>query len=163
MNYKSIISLVLRLVIAYAFIQWGIFKLMADPTALAGFIGGAFHNLGLTFLSQEIWVTVLWVWEILIGLWALLWLCTRTAMIAAIVILLWAMNVKWWAWGMIQLDIVYAVAAAILVYLWAGIYSLDYKFCKKDSCGCCKPGCTCGDCKACSKKNSDDWKEIIEA
>lgn len=163
MNYKSIISLVLRLVIAYTFISMGIMKVSGDPSAMAWFIGWAFHNLGLTFLSQELWVTVLWIWELLIGLWALLWLFTRTAMVAAIVIMLWAMNVKWWNFSAMQLDFVYAVVAAVVVYLWAGTYSLDYKFFKKDNCGCCKPGCTCGDCKACSKKDPDAGKEIIEA
>jgi len=30
---------------------------------MAGFVGGAFHNIGLTFISQAMWVTVLGVIE----------------------------------------------------------------------------------------------------
>ena len=59
MNIKSVVSLVLRFAVAFFFIQEGIMKLGAVSPGMIGFIGGAFHNLGLTFISQELWVTIL--------------------------------------------------------------------------------------------------------
>lgn len=59
MNIKSVASLVLRLTVAFFFIQAGISKLGIIPPEMIGFIGGAIHNLGLTFFSQELWVMVL--------------------------------------------------------------------------------------------------------
>lgn len=152
MKTKSIVSLVLRVTLTIVFIMWWIAKLGTVSPEMVWFIGGAFHNLGLTFISQELWVTVLWVWELLIWLGLLLGWLTRVAAWFAIIILLGAMNAKWWSPSVITMDIIWIIVSAVIIYLGAGAYSIDFKYCSSGS--CCGSSC-------CSKKNQD--KEVIEA
>jgi uncharacterized membrane protein YphA (DoxX/SURF4 family) len=130
-------------------------KLGTVSPEMAGFIGWAFHNLGLTFISQELWVTVLGAWEVLIWLGLVLGGLTRTAAVFAIIIMLGAMNAKWWNTAAITKDILLAVGSLLIIILGAGQYSLDYR--------CYKSGSCCG--WSCDNKSKDLYKgkEVIEA
>lgn len=155
MNIKSVVSLAIRLAVAFFFLQAGIMKLGTISPEMAGFIGWAFHSLGLTFLNQATWVTVLGAWEILIWLGLVLGGLTRTAAVFAVIIMLGAMNAKWRVPTAIIKDILLAVGSLVIIILGAGQYSLDFK--------CCKGGSCCG--WICGSKNTDPYKgkEVIEA
>jgi uncharacterized membrane protein YphA (DoxX/SURF4 family) len=155
-NRKSALLLIVRLAVAYFFIRWGIMKLGIVSPEMAGFIGWAFHNLGLTFLSPETWVKVLGIWEVLIGLGLILGWFTRTAAVFALIIMLGAMNAKWWNTSAITQDILLALGSLAIIIFTAWQYSLDYR--------CCKSGSCCGgSCDTNGGKDKYKGKEVVEA
>ncbi len=146
---------ILRILIGGLFIYHGITKFGADA-GMVEFIGGTFHKLGLSFISQSMWTTILGIVEVLAGSLLALGLFTRSAAIAVIVVMLGAMNAKWWTWPNIELDIIYLGCALALLFTGPGRCSCDFT--------CCKGGECCG--WSCDTKISNDpykGKEVVEA
>lgn len=135
---KSTGLLILRLLIGWIFLYHGITKIpMAEQAA--GFIGGAFHNIGLTFLSMNMWFWILVILEITAGALFVLGVFTRIAAAVVIVIMLGAMNVKGWSFQAAELDFVLAVLALGLAFTGNGAYSLQNRCCRMCS-GSCASG-----------------------
>jgi len=101
-----------------------------------GFIGGAFHNLGLTFLSMNAWFWILVVAEITAGTLFVFGIFTRIAAAIVIVVMLGAMNLKGWAFQTMELDFTLAVLALGLAFAGNGAYALQ-KLCCKSCSGSC--------------------------
>ena len=93
--------LLIRIIVGAIFIIHGLPKLINANEGMAGFVGGAFHNLGLTFLDPAQWLFVLGLGEVVLG--ALLILGLFVSFVAPIlaIIMLGAMNVKGWDWDKI--------------------------------------------------------------
>lgn len=88
---------------------------MADQAA--GFIGGAFHNIGLTFLSMNAWFWILVVLEIAAGALFVLGIFTRVAAAVIIAIMLGAIHTQGWASGrFVGKDMILAVLALGLAF-----------------------------------------------
>lgn len=102
----------------------------------AGFVGGAFHNIGLTFLSMNMWFWILVILEITAGALFVLGVFTRIAAAVVIVIMLGAMNVKGWSFQAMELDLVLAVLALGLAFTGNGAYSLQNRCCRMCSGSC---------------------------
>lgn len=102
----------------------------------AGFIGGAFHNIWLTFLSMNAWFWVLVVAEILAWALFVLGVFTRLASAIVIVVMLGAMHTKGRDFGAMELDFVLAGLALGLAFLGNGAYSLQNWCCKMCSWAC---------------------------
>lgn len=107
---------------------------MADQAV--GFIGGAFHNLGFTFLSMNAWFWILVVLEIGAGALFVLGIFTRVAAAVVVAIMLGAMNLKGWSFQAMELDFVLAGLALWLGFAGNGAYSLQNRCCKKCSGTC---------------------------
>lgn len=91
-----------------------------------GFIGGAFHNIGLTFLSMNVWFWLLVVGEITAGVLFVLGVFTRVAAAIVIAIMIGAMHTKWWATGwFVDKDMILAVLALGLAFAGNGAYSVQ--------------------------------------
>lgn len=110
----------------------------------AGFIGGAFHNLGLTFLSMNAWFWILVVAEIAAGALFVFGIFTRVAAAVVVAIMLGAMNLKGWSFQAVELDFVLAGLALGLAFAGNGAYSLQKLCCKtcSGSCGTKAPEMT---------------------
>ena len=94
------------------------------------FIGGAFHNAGLTFFSMAARVTILWVAEVVIGAMFILGLFPRVAAVAVVIIMLGAMNTKGRAGTtFVEKDFMLAIIAIVLFATGAGSYSLTAACC----------------------------------
>lgn len=108
---------------------------MADQAA--GFIGGAFHNIGLTFLSMNAWFWILVVLEIGAGALFVLGIFTRVAAAVVIAIMIWAIHTQGWASGrFVGKDMILAVLALGLAFTSNGAYSLQNRCCKMCSGAC---------------------------
>jgi len=94
-----------------------------------GSIGGAFHNLGLTFLSMNAWFWILVVAEITAWTLFVLGMFTRIAAAIVVVIMLGAMNIKGWSFQTMELDFFLAVLAIGLAIAGNGAYSLQNRCC----------------------------------
>jgi len=102
---------------------------MADQAI--GFIGGAFHDVGLTFLSMNTWFWLLVVTEITIGTLFVLGIFTRVASPIAVVIMLGAMHTKGRAQGwFVDKDFMIAILAIVVALVGNGAYSLAKRCCK---------------------------------
>ena len=58
--------LLIRIIVGAIFIIHGLPKLINAIEGMAGFVGGAFHNLGLTFLDPAQWLFVLGLGEVVL-------------------------------------------------------------------------------------------------
>lgn len=106
----------------------------------AGFIGGAFHNIGLTFLSMNAWFWILVVLEITAGALFVLGVFTRVAAAVVIAIMLGAIHTQGWASGrFVGKDMILAVLALGLAFTGNGAYSLQNRCCRMCS-GSCASG-----------------------
>jgi uncharacterized membrane protein YphA (DoxX/SURF4 family) len=109
---------------------------MADQAA--GFIGGAFHNIGLTFLSTNVWFWLLVIGEITAGALIVLGVFTRFAAGFIIVVMIGAIHTKGRTQGwFVDKDMILAVLALGLALAGNGAYSLEKRCCKActGSCG----------------------------
>jgi uncharacterized membrane protein YphA (DoxX/SURF4 family) len=115
----------------------GIAKIpMADQAA--GFIGGAFHNIGLTFLSMNAWFWILVVLEIAAGALFVLGIFTRVAAAVIVAIMMGALHTKGRSAGwFVDKDMILAVLALGLAFTGNGAYSLAKRCCKT-----CTGACT---------------------
>ena len=130
---------VLRVVLGAIFIYHGTTKLAPwAAEMMAGFVGGAFHNIGLTFISQAMWVTVLGVIETAAWVLLILGLLTRTVAVAVIIVMLGAMDAKGRGWPNIEMDIILASIWLALVIAGPSKKSLDAYRCKDsyNECDC---------------------------
>lgn len=59
--------LLIRIIVGAIFIIHGLPKLVNANEGMAGFVGGPFHNLGLTFLDPAQWLFVLGLGEVVLG------------------------------------------------------------------------------------------------
>lgn len=146
---KCTAMLLLRLLTGGLFIYHGWPKLFAASEGMAGFVGGAFHNLGLTFLSAETWLTLLGIAEVGIGVMIVLGLFVSWVAPVLVAVMLGAMNAKGW-WGDqgfngIELDVILLVNLVIIAVGGAGRYGIETLCCKKccgkESCKTDKSSC----------------------
>ena len=97
--------MILRLLVAAVYLYHGITKLLAG-SAMAGFVGGAATNMGLTFLPETAWFWIATVGELLIGLLLLLGAWTRFAGALIVIIMFFAISAKKYAFPMIEIDLI---------------------------------------------------------
>lgn len=102
----------------------------------AGFIGGAFHNIGLTFLSMNAWFWILVVLEIGAGVLFVLGMFTRVAAAVVIAIMLGAMHTKGRAFQAMEMDFILAGLALGLAFAGNGAYSVQNRCCRMCSGSC---------------------------
>jgi len=111
---------------------------MADQAI--GFIGGAFHNVGLTFLPMNVWFWLLVVGEITAGALFVLGVFTRVAAAIVVVVMLGAMHTKGRsAMTFIDKDFMLAIIAIVIAMMGNGAYSLQRRCCRTCT-GTCETG-----------------------
>lgn len=137
--------LLIRIIVGAIFIIHGLPKLINANEGMAGFVGGAFHSLGLTFLDPAQWLFVLGLGEVVLGVLLILGLFVSFVAPILAIIMLGAMNVKGWDWDKIELDAVLCGLAVALTVSGSGRFALQALFCKK----CCEKNV---DGKACCSK-----------
>jgi hypothetical protein len=102
---------------------------MADQAAW--FIGGAFHNIGLTFLSTNVWFWLLVIGEITAGALIVLGVFSRFAAGFIIIVMIGAMHTKGRTPGwFIDKDMILTVLALGLALTGNGAYALEKRCCK---------------------------------
>lgn len=62
---KSIGLLIIRLGLWWLLLMWGISKIMSATPEMMNMVGGAAHNMWLTFLSTNVWFWLAAIWETL--------------------------------------------------------------------------------------------------
>lgn len=151
--------LIIRLLTGGVFLAHGLPKLLNASEGMANFVGGAFHDLGLTFLSHSQWLMALGIGEVLLGTLILLGLGSCLAAPVLVVIMFGAMKTKSWSFPAIELDIV-VVGMLLAIFVGGnGKFALDRFF---GNCSCSKENGTC--CKTekkstCSTQDHDCSKE----
>lgn len=142
---KCSAMLLLRVVTGALFIYYGWPKLFAASEGMAGFVGGAFHNIGLTFLSPEVWLMLVGIAEVGIGAMLILGLFVSWVAPILAIIMLGAMHTKG-RWleqeGLkgIMLDLVFFFNMLVITIGGAGKFALQKLFCKSEGC-CGKESC----------------------
>lgn len=146
MNHrKSRAMLVLRIVTGALFIYHGLPKLIDANEGMIGFVGGAFHDLGLTFLSQSQWLMLLGTGEVVLGLMLIIGLFSARIAPLLMIIMLGAINIKGWSFQAAELDFVLLAMLVTITVGGSGRYSTERLIC---GCSCSKDGACCKDKKA---------------
>jgi putative oxidoreductase len=127
--------LIVRIILAGIFLYHGLGKIGAGPDVM-GFVGGAAHSLGLTFLSTTVWFYVATAFEVIGAALILFGAWTRIGAIMIFLVMVAAMNAKGWAWSKIEMDAILAMLAVALYIAGPGKYSI----CKE----CCGAEGACG-------------------
>lgn len=131
---------VIRILLGAAMIYFGASKFGAWPEMQA-FVGGAAHNLGLTFLSVGVWFWIAMIAEIVVWLMLIVWFKTRLAAVVTLVIMVFAYSATGWdiLWNTNALIV--SLASLIVLWKWTGAWAVCG--CKWRSCptkpngGCC--------------------------
>lgn len=151
---KSLGLLIIRLGLGWLLLMAGVSKIMGVGPEIIGFIGGAAHQLGLTFLSQEVWFWLAAVSETVAGILFIWWLFLPVASILTIILLGVAFASKGMDIKTGMIDIIFITTALGLGLAGPGKYSLKSLLCK--SCG--TTDCGTG---VCSPKK--DNQEVVNA
>ncbi|MFA7284285.1 MAG: DoxX family protein [Candidatus Absconditabacterales bacterium] len=148
--------LLMRVAVGALFIMHGLMKFGATPE-MVQFIGGAAHQIGLSFLSIETWFEIVKYSEVIGGGLLILGLFPRLASAVLLIIMLTASHIKGRDIKKAELDILFAAILTSMYFTGAGRFALGALFHKSSSeCSndCCKDkaNCACGDCDCCQPK-----------
>lgn len=148
---KSLGLLIIRLGLGVFLLMGGIGKIMGATPEMMNMIGGAAHNLGLTFLSTDVWFRLAASGEVIAGLCLILGIFLPLAALLTVIIMIVAFV---GAHGMDMqkgmVDIIFLTTALGLGFAGPGKYSLKSLLCKS-----CDSTCTC--------TPKTDNKEVITA
>lgn len=127
-NCKSCLStglLILRLLVWWIFLYHGITKL-GGGEGMVQFVGGAFHSLGLTFLSMSTRLLLLAIGEIVAWALFIFGIFTRVAAVFVVIVMLGAMNAKGRSGAaFVEKDFILLVLAIVVACTWTGKYALS--------------------------------------
>lgn len=90
------------------------------------FVGGAFHSLGLTFLSMSTRLLLLAIGEIVAWALFIFGIFTRVAAVFVVIVMLGAMNAKGRSGAaFVEKDFILLVLAIVVACTWTGKYALS--------------------------------------
>lgn len=137
---------VVRILLGVVMLYMGVTKLL-DPAGMQEFIGGAAHELGLTFFSLGVWFRIATVAELLAGWFLVTGHWYRIWAVLTLIVMAFAINYA----GLGRLPITVTLASVAVLIWGAGSWRLCHgSCCRWDDDGCCgkckwaKDGnCTC--------------------
>ncbi len=138
---KSLGLWIIRLGLGWLLLMAGISKIMGAGPEMIGFVGGAAHQLGLTFLSQEVWFWLAAISETVAGILFIWWLFLPVASLLTIVVLGVAFASKGMNLQAGMIDIIFITTALGLGVAGPGKYSLKSLLCKSCDTWACTTGC----------------------
>ena len=139
---KSLGLWIIRLGLGWLLLMAGISKIMGAGPEMIGFIGWVAHQLGLTFLSQEVWFWLVAVSETVAGILFIWWLFLPFASLLTIVILGIAFVSKGMNLQAGMIDIIFVTTALGLGIAGPGKYSIKSLLCKSCDTWECATKCT---------------------
>ncbi len=147
----------LRLLIWVGMLAMGIMKLNVTPDMIT-MVGGAWHQMWLTFLSMSTWFWIATLGEIIAWLFLVSGCCKLTKIGAwlTVVIMIFALNSLWWTTPDTVLAWVFFVIAASILVWGRGARC----FCTCAACKTCTDGSCCSWGSCASATMSDGMKDI---
>ncbi len=139
---KSLGLLVIRLGLGWLLLMAGVSKIMWAGPEMIGFIGWVAHQLGLTFLSQEVWFWLVAVSETVAGILFIWWLFLPLASLLTIIVLSVAFVSKGMDIKAGMIDIIFVTTALGLGIAGPGKYSIKTLCCKSSNKECSSGECS---------------------